>query len=1296
MTVRSSSVLDALRTQLTQCLTRDRAAFLRKLRQAEERLSRGQAADRLLAELESGLAASCATASQRRAALPKVDFDHTLPFHDKLDDIAEALNTHQVVIVCGETGSGKTTQLPKLCLALGRGANGLIGHTQPRRLAARSVASRIAQELKTSLGEVVGFQVRFNERVSERTAVKLMTDGILLAETQGDRELSRYDTIIIDEAHERSLNIDFLLGYLKQLLPRRPDLKVVITSATIDADRFSKHFGGAPVIEVSGRTYPVEMRYRPLLAEDEDDREVDMEQAIVDACDELARLGPGDILVFLPGEREIRDTAEQLRKHHAPGTEILPLFARLSHEEQQRVFAPHGGRRVVLATNVAETSLTVPGIRYVVDTGVARVKRYSPRAKVEQLLIEPISQAAARQRAGRCGRVAAGVCIRLYAEDDFNLRPPFTDPEILRSSLAGVILRMGALRLGGVEDFPFLEAPSSRAVHDGYALLQELGAVDDGRGLTRLGERLAKLPVDPKIGRLLLAGEEHQCLHEMLVIASGLSMQDPRERPIDAREAATQKHAQFTDDKSDFLSLLKLWDWFEDALKNKESNRKLVQKCHDSFLSHLRLREWRELHGQLASIAGELELRKNDQPATYEQIHKALIAGLVGNVGFLTEQGDYLGARGSRFLVSPGSGLKKSRPKWLLAAELTDTGKLYARTVAKIEPEWVEQVARHLTKSHYFDPHWERGQKQVVAFEKVTLYGLTLISRRRVQYGPINPTEAREIFIREALANFQYDTQAPFYRHNRELLAEVEELEHRARRQDVLVNEDRLVAFFDERIPATVTNGPSFEGWRRDAEKQNPKLLFLTRDLLMRHDAENVTEVLYPDNLQIGDRSYPLSYRFDPGHALDGVTVSVPLAELNTLSPDPFDWLVPGLLREKITFLVKGLPKAIRRLCVPVPDTVTEILERLPVRQGKLIEGLSKQIQRKLGEPMKTSEWPVDELPPHLRMNYRVLDDAGQELASGRDLAALQRELGQAAQLTFRETASADIEQQGLTDWTCGDLPESLSFKRGGQTLTGYPALVDMDDSVAVMLLDTREEADEAHRAGVRRLLRLVLKDHLKQWQKGLPNWTQTALQLRSLCNADDLLEDVLTAVTDRAFLGDDPLPRDKAAFEAQKARARTRLPAVTQGLLKTLAEIAAVYTQLLAKLDKPDAAVRALVPQLKEQFGRLVYKGFLSATPWAHLADLPRYLKGMLLRMEKFPTARDRDSRHAAMLAGYWQKLLARQEANRQMRRAEPKLDALRWFLEELHISLFAQELRTPYPVSGKRFEKAWEELDR
>ncbi|MES2500501.1 MAG: ATP-dependent RNA helicase HrpA, partial [Pseudomonadota bacterium] len=1049
----------------------DRHALRRKLRDVADLLKlkdekSALKVQRLQAEITQKLRSSQTKYAARLSNLPKPEYPLELPVSSRRDEIAAAIKNNQVVIVSGETGSGKTTQLPKICLELGRGVSGLIGHTQPRRIAARSVASRIAQELQSPLGEVVGYKVRFNDKLSESSYIKLMTDGILLTETQGDRFLNAYDTIIIDEAHERSLNIDFLLGYLKQLLPKRPDLKVIVTSATIDADRFSQHFNGAPVIEVSGRTYPVEVRYRPLgkagfrareiveaenaqldidddtdfLSEnllgiprkaktearwlEEDDEEEAIEEAILDAADDLLRQGDGDILVFLPGEREIRDTAEHLRKYQGRSAklkhiEVLPLFARLSIEDQQKIFKSHSLRRIVLATNVAETSLTVPGIKYVIDAGLARMSRYSSRAKVEQLQIEKISQAAAKQRAGRCGRVSNGICVRLYSEQDFNGRPEFTEPEILRSSLASVILRMAALRLGDVVDFPFIEAPSSRLIADGYQLLQELGAVDAQRQITETGLQLAKLPLDPRVGRMILAAKKEGCLNEILIIASVLSIQDPRERPMDKREAADNAHAKFAGEGSDFMSYLKLWDFFDNALKTKKSNKDLLNQCHGNFLSFLRLKEWRELHKQLLEIVLEMDF-KLDQKLTqdkekFEQIHKSLLAGLLGNIGF--KDGDsesYAGARGIRFHIAPGSTLKKTRPKWVIAAELVDTTKLYARCVAKIEPDWIEPIAnpngsRGLTESQYTDPRWDRKMGMVNAWERVSLYGLTIIPKRRVHYGPINPQESREIFIREALANGEFDTKAAFFTANERLIAEVEELEHKARRQDVLIDEHQLFAFYDAKIPADIFQAATFEKWREGAEKTNPRLLYLTRDDLMRHGADAITAVQFPEKITLDGMEITLKYRFEPGHVLDGVTATIPLALLNQLNPVKPEWLVPGMLREKLTYLIKALPKTFRRVCVPAPEFVTKFLDENKVGEAPIKQVLAAHIQLVTTLKIGVDDW-VEETPAHLLMNFSVVDDAGRELAMGRDWNALKKQLGSAAQLTFRNTLP-DIEK---------------------------------------------------------------------------------------------------------------------------------------------------------------------------------------------------------------------------------------------------------------------------------------------
>jgi len=1238
---------------------------------------------------------------QRLRNLPQPTYPEELPVVAKREEIARTIAAHQVVIVCGETGSGKTTQLPKICLELKRGVAGLIGHTQPRRIAARTVASRIAAELKSPLGHAVGYKVRFSDKLSAGTYIKLMTDGILLAETQGDRLLQAYDTLIIDEAHERSLNIDFLLGYIKRLLQgdenKRPDLKVIVTSATIDAERFSKHFNDAPVIEVSGRTWPVETRYRPLATGDDDKQEQDMEQAILDAVDDLAReRAGGDILVFLPGEREIRDTTELLRKHHPKGAEILPLYARLSFEEQARVFQPGGARRIVLATNVAETSLTVPGIHYVVDTGLARVNRYSYRNKVEQLQVEKISRASANQRAGRCGRVAAGVCIRLYSEEDYAARPEYTDPEILRSSLAAVILRMKSLKIGEVEDFPFLEPPSPRMIADGYQLLAELGAVDERNQLTPVGWQLAKFPTDPRIARMIVAGRQENCLAEMLIIASALTVQDPRERPFERAEAADRAHQQFQDERSDFLAYLKLWQFFDEALKHKKSNRKLAEMLHERFLSHRRMREWRDLHGQLAAHTGELGMLANETPATYEQVHRALLAGLLGNIGFRNEEGEYLGARGIKLTIFPGSVLRKAQPKWVMAAELAETTRLYARCVAKIEPEWIEPVAKALVNKHYFDPHWEKERAMVVAFERVTLYGLTIVAKRRVHYGPIDPKEARAIFIRRALAAGEYATRAPFFDHNQRLVKEVQELEHKARRRDVLVDEQAIFGFYDALVPPDIYNGAAFEKWRREAETKNPRLLYLTRDYLMRHAASDITEAQFPETLTAAGTGFRLQYRFDPGHALDGVTVSVPLALLNKLEAASFEWLVPGLIREKIAFAFKALPKVIRRNLVPAPEHVTAFLaaqdaERVSGGEPPpLAAALTRYVQRAAGAPVAGEVLEGIDYPAHLRMNFRVIDDAGRELASGRDLAALKDKLGQAAQLTFGR-AEPGIERDGIRTWDFGDLPQEISFTRGGRKLTGYPALVDAGDSAAIRLFDVQQPAQAAMRAGVTRLMRLMLKEQMKQLEKGLRGFEQAALQLRNVATADALREDLIAAIADRAFIGEDALPRTQKDFEAQLKRARARLPAVSEAACRLFVAIADEYHRVSLKFGSGGGALARVAADIRAQLSRLICKGFFSTTPWEQLSQLPRYLKAMQLRLEKFPGDPARDAKHAHSIAELWQRYEERLEKQKRAGAVDPRLDEFRWQLEELRVSLFAQELKTPYPVSCKRLDKIW-----
>lgn len=1309
--------------------------------------------------------------------VPPITYPESLPVSGKRDEIARAIAGHQVVIVCGETGSGKTTQLPKICLDLGRGlgagGTGLIGHTQPRRLAASSTGRRIAEELGTPFGEVVGYKVRFTDNLAPGASVKLMTDGILLAETQTDPLLKAYDTLIIDEAHERSLNIDFLLGYLKEILPRRPDLKLIVTSATIDADRFARHFGTderpAPVIEVSGRLYPVEMRYRPV-AEDRPavkhaegtagrdrvktarEAERDLMDAIVDAVDELCREGPGDVLVFLPGEREIREAAEALRKHHPPHTEILPLFARLSAADQDKVFKASNARRIVLATNVAETSLTVPGIRYVVDTGLARVKRYSYRNKVEQLQVESISQAAANQRAGRCGRVADGVCIRLYEESDYQARARFTDPEILRSSLASVILRMKSLHLTAIESFPFLEPPPGRAIADGYQLLNELGAVDDDNALTPLGRELARLPLDPRVGRMILAARDQQSLREVLIIASALSVQDPRDRPIEAQEQADQAHRRFADERSEFLQWLKIWAWFEEAVAHKKSNRQLIDACRQNFLSHLRLREWRDVHSQLLTVVREHGWRLNEVEATYEQIHLALLTGLLGNLGLKADDDPhYLGARGIKFYLWPGSALAKKAGRWVMAAELVETSRLYARCLAKIEPEWVEKIGAHLLKKSLSEPHWEKRPAQVSAYERATLYGLPIYHRRRVAFGKQDPSRARELFIRGALVEGEFDTKLAFFAHNRKLLADIEQLEHKSRRQDVLVDDELIYAYYDQAIPEGIHTGAAFERWYRDEVKKGGqpedklRLLYLSRDDLMRHEAAGVTTELFPKRATMAGVEMALTYHFEPGTPRDGVTLAVPLYALNQVDARRCEWLVPGMLKEKVQLLLKSLPQKLRRHCVPLPEYAAGFVERMGRERfgaGGLVEALIADVRGETQIAMKTADFKLETLPAHLFMNFKVIDEHGRQLAMGRNLAQLRQELGAQAQQQFQKIAAASTLAAGgdadggepigqapataattgapgrnakggkgaapqtaapaeagatalyenLTTWNFGKLPELLEIRRRGQTLYGYPALVDRGTHCDVEVFDSPEEAARIHRAGLRRLFALQLKEPIKFLEKNLPGLREMAMQYMSLGTQDELRDQLIDTALDRACL-QDPLPDDDASFHARRDEGRSRLNLLAQEIARLVGQILAEYAGLVKKLAqaKPFAQAHA---DLQQQLAALVGKRFVIDTPYAQLAHFPRYLKGIALRIDKLKADPARDAKQSADLLPLVQQY--QRAVSQRGGVADARLAEFRWLLEELRISLFAQELRTPMPVSVKRLHKVWESMQR
>lgn len=1301
--------------------------------------------------------------------LPTISFPESLPVSGKRDEIEAALRAHQVIIVCGETGSGKTTQLPKIALSMGRGGWGqvrdpnarrherpkLIGHTQPRRIAASSVAKRIAEELNSPLGEVVGYKVRFQDRLMPGASVKLMTDGILLAETQGDPDLRAYDTIIIDEAHERSLNIDFLLGYLRQLLPRRPDLKVIVTSATIDADRFAQHFasskGPAPVIMVSGRLFPVEQRYRPF----EESREYGLNEAIADGVDELWREGgmggSGDILVFLPGEREIREAADHLRKHlaqHRTVATVLPLFARLSQQEQDEVFRTGGGRRIVLATNVAETSLTVPGIRYVIDSGSARVKRYSFRNKVEQLQIEPISQAAANQRAGRCGRVANGICIRLYDEKDFNARPRFTDPEILRSSLAGVILRMKSLHLGLVDDFPFIEPPLRKAIADGYQLLNELGAVDDNNEITPLGMTLAKLPLDPRVGRMILEAKDRQALAEVLVIAASLSVQDVRDRPIDQQQQADLKHKQFDDEKSEFMGTVKLWKWLDESRgghghhepgapeKHKLSHRKYEQLLRENFINPRRVREWKDVYAQLHTVVTEHSWRMNGSPATYEQVHLSLLSGLLGNVGCKSEDEDwYLGARGIKFHKHPGANLSKKPGRWILAAELVETTRLYGRGIAGIEQPWLVQMGGHLLKKQMLEPHWEKKAAEVVALERATLYGLVVYNNKRINFGLVNPREAREIFIREALVNDEWETRLPFLAHNRKLINQVEQLEHKSRRQDVLVDEHLIYAFYDAQIPPDVMSGPSFERWYKHDSRENPKLLYLSREELMRHEAAGITSAAFPKVIRLGGVDCSTTYLHEPGDARDGVTVTVPIFALNQVSEERGEWLVPGMLKDKVLALVKSLHQKPRARLVPLPDYAEAFVSTAEFGQGGLMDALLKAVRDKTQLDVKRADFKLDTLSPHLFMNYRVVDEHGRQLGLGRNLPALKAELGALARGAFQALAALKAQEvvdagtapaampsvaskapavaQGrpqstakpadpaaaqttqaastpLTDWTFGELPELMEIQRGGHTLIGFPALLDKGTHVEIDIFDEPDVAALKHRAGLRRLVALQIREPLKYLEKNIPDLQKMAMAFMPLGTADELRDQVIDVALDRAYLSD-PLPTDAASFKARVEEGRTRLNLIAQEVARLAGTVLTEYAAATRKL-KDAKPPKDVAEDIAAQLQRLMPKRFVASTPYAQLQHFPRYLKGITLRLDKLKGDPARDAQRLTELKPLDQRHTRRLAELKGTHDA--RLDEFRWLLEELRISLFAQELRTPQPVSVKRLEKTWAQI--
>ncbi|MFC8143861.1 ATP-dependent RNA helicase HrpA [Streptomyces paradoxus] len=1308
MSTHPAPALGALAPRLTELSLRDAHRLGRRLEGARK-IRKPEARAAVLAEIEAEVGRAEERMSGRRALVPEVTYPEQLPVSQKKDDIAAAIRDHQVVIVAGETGSGKTTQIPKICMELGRGVRGMIGHTQPRRIAARTVAERVAEELDTPLGGAVGWKVRFTDQVDpDATFVKLMTDGILLAEIQTDRELRAYDTIIIDEAHERSLNIDFLLGYLAQLLPKRPDLKVVITSATIDPERFSRHFGDAPIIEVSGRTYPVEVRYRPLLEEDGDDSDRDQITAITDAVEELQKEGKGDILVFLSGEREIRDTADALTKKNYRFTEILPLYARLSHAEQHRVFQPHTGRRIVLATNVAETSLTVPGIKYVIDPGFARISRYSHRTKVQRLPIEPVSQASANQRKGRCGRTSDGICIRLYSEDDFEARPEFTDAEILRTNLASVILQMTAAGLGDIEKFPFIDPPDHRNIRDGVQLLQELNALDPAqkdprKRLTDTGRKLAQLPVDPRLARMVLEADKNGCVREVMVIAAALSIQDPRERPADKQAQADQQHARFKDETSDFLAYLNLWRYVREQQKERGSSS-FRRMCKQEYLNFLRIREWQDIYTQLRTVAKQMGIHLNEDDAPADRVHVSLLAGLLSHVGIKDvkegAKNEYLGARSAKFAVFPGSALFKKPPRFVMSAELVETSRLWARVNARIEPEWVEPLAAHLVKRTYSEPHWEKDQAAVMAYEKVTLYGVPIVAQRKVNYGRIDPEGSRELFIRNALVEGDWRTHHKFFSDNRRLLTEVEELEHRARRRDILVDDETLYDFYDQRIPEHVVSGAHFDSWWKHKRQEQPDFLDFEREMLINEKAGEVTKADYPDSWRQGNLKFRVTYQFEPGADADGVTVHIPLQVLNQVTDEGFDWQIPGLREELVTELIRSLPKPVRRNYVPAPNFAKAFLDRAVPLQEPLTTTMTRELRLMVGVPFEADDFDLSKVPDHLKVTFRIVDERRRKLAEDKDLEALKlklrpkarQALSQAAAATAERSGGESLERSGLTDWTIGTLTRIFETRRAGQPVKAYPALVDDGDTVSVRLFDTEAEQQQAMWKGTRRLiLRNIPVNPAKFASDRLTNAQKLALSANPHGSIQGLFDDCAMAAADK-LIGDFGGPAwDEESYRKLYDKVRAEIVDTTVRTVGQVQQVLAAWQACERRLK----AVRspALLPNLQDvraQLDALVKPGFVTEAGLRRMPDLMRYLVAADRRLQQMPTNVQRDTTRMEKVHEMRDEYAWLLEQMPQGRPVPSSVLDIRWMIEELRVSYFAHALGTAYPVSDKRIVKA------
>ncbi len=1291
---------DEIRRLLERALPSERGRLRARVRSALNS-GAGAAGQRSIRDaIERDVEASGALWVRRRESVPEITYPEQLPISQRRSEIAEAIRDHQVVILCGETGSGKTTQLPKICLGLGRGVDRTIGHTQPRRIAARSVAARVSEELGVSLGGVVGYKVRFGDSTSPESLVKLMTDGILLAETQRDRNLNQYDTLIIDEAHERSLNIDFLLGYLRRLLPKRPDLKIIVTSATIDPQRFAQHFdlghGPAPIIEVSGRTYPVEIHYRPLVDPEAPEAPGDLYEAVGDAVDECQREAPGDVLVFMPGEREIRETAESLRKRYLgrASTEILPLYARLSPQDQQRVFKKHTGSRIVIATNVAETSLTVPGIRSVVDPGTARLSRYSARSKVQGLEIEAISRASANQRAGRCGRVAAGVCVRLYAEEDFNARDEFTQPEILRTNLASVILQMTALRLGRPDEFPFVERPDARLIRDGYETLRELGAISDEGELTPVGREMARLPIDPRIARMILAARDEDCVREVLIIASALATQDPRDRPLDKRDQADEAHERFRDERSDFLEYLSIWSFYHEQRKNL-SRSKLEKACRQNFLSARRIGEWRDVYRLVRALAIEMGATPTHADAGYDQIHRALLTGLLTSVGKRGDGFEYEGVRGSRYHIFPGSGQFSAKPRWIMSAEIVRTTRTYARCVARIEPEWIESIGGSLVKRTHSEPAWDEHTARVMAFEKVSLLGLEVIPRKRVHYGPVDAPASRELFIHHALVEGEYASNSRSLAHNRALIEELSELEERARRRDILGDAQARFAFYDQRLPGDVYSGQSFERWIKIAEAKDRDIIRMRREDLLIGDPGRVSPEAFPSTLEIDGRTLGLEYKYQPGDERDGMTLEIPVESLGQVRREVTDWVAPGLREEKIGAMIRSLPKALRRP-FDAGACAKELALTLTPGARTMSEEVAEALGRRAGVTIRPEDFRADQLEAHLAMNYRVVDEAGETLAEGRDLGLLKRELGVKVRAGFAAALGDEYRRDGLTDWDLGELPESVEVDRNGRTLRGYPALADLDGQVCMRLFESREGATRAMRSGLARLYVRHLREEMKYRESHLPGIGRLCVLYTPIGSGKDLRADLMLVVTGRAFVGADPWVRSREAFIARVDDGWNKVgPAVDEVCMLT-ESILTLATQVGGRLDEARVPSWAgAVADMRQQLARLLEPGFLVRTEWDRLRCLPRYLRAMLKRLEKLRTVGpDRDAgwtREVRAWLAHYDERRAKHELDGT---DDPELARLRWMIEELRVSLFAQELGTSEPVSPKRMHKQWERV--